>query len=74
MKYEFRVHGRVSEQLRDAVGDFSGMQIVPAPPETLIYGTVADPAHLHGILVLLESFGLRIVSVHQIPELPSTGE
>jgi hypothetical protein len=64
------VDGRLSEQVRHAVGDFSDMHIVPAPPETIIYGTVTDQCHLHGILVLLENLGLHIVSLHQIPELP----
>lgn len=68
--YELRVDGRLSEDLRHAVGDFGEMRVVPAPPETIIYGSVADEAHLHGILWLLEDLGLRIVSLHQIPDLP----
>lgn len=66
--YEFRVHGRLSEQARHAVGDFSEMQVVPAPPETIIYGSVSDEARLHGMLLLLENLGLHIVSVHQVPD------
>lgn len=72
--YEFRVHGRLSDQARHAVDDFSEMQIVPAPPETIIYGCVSDEAHLHGILLLLENLGLHIVSLHQIPDLPARRE
>jgi hypothetical protein len=67
-QYEFRVSGRLSERTRDAVGDFSEMRVVPAPPETILYGAVTDQAHLHGILTFLESLGLQIVSVHQLPE------
>lgn len=67
-QYEFRVSGQMSEHTRDAVGDFSEMRIVPAPPETILYGAVADQAHLHGILTFLESLGLQIVYVHQLPE------
>jgi hypothetical protein len=67
-QYEFRVSGRLSDRTRDAVGDFSQMRIVPAPPETILYGAVTDQAHLHGILTFLESLGLQIVSVHQLPE------
>jgi hypothetical protein len=69
--YEFRVDGRLSEQAQHAVGDFSEVQVVPAPPETIIYGTVTDQCNLHGFLVLLENLGLHIVSLHQIPELPA---
>jgi hypothetical protein len=72
--YEFRVHGRLSDQARHAVGDFSEMRVVPAPPETIIYGCVSDESHLHGILLLLENLGLRIVSLHQIPDLPARRE
>jgi hypothetical protein len=67
-EYEFRVSGRLSDRTRDAVGDFSEMKVVPAPPETILYGAVTDQAHLHGILTFLESLGLQIVSVHQLPE------
>jgi hypothetical protein len=67
-QYEFRVSGRLSDRTRDAVGDFSEMRVVPAPPETILYGAVTDQAHLHGILTFLESLGLQIVSVHQLPE------
>jgi hypothetical protein len=68
--YEFRVHGRVTEPLRQAVDEFTDVQVVPAPPETLIYGAVQDQSQLHGLLMLLETLGLRIVAVHQIPALP----
>lgn len=72
MNYEFRVHGWCSPRLRQAVGEFSDVRVVPAPPETIIYGAVSDQSHLHGLLLLLEDFGLQIVSVHRIPELPRT--
>lgn len=71
-QYEFRVSGRLSDRTRDAVGDFSEMRIVVAPPETILYGAVTDQAHLHGIMTFLESLGLQIVSVHQLPE-PNQG-
>ncbi|WP_306999474.1 hypothetical protein [Amycolatopsis thermophila] len=76
MNYEFRVHGRCSPLLRRAVGEFSEVRVVPAPPETLIYGAISDASHLHGLLMVLEDLGLHIVSVHRIPELPHrvTGE
>jgi hypothetical protein len=69
-RYEFRVSGRLSERTCDAVGDFSELRIVPAPPETMLYGTVTDQAQLRGILAFLAGFGLQIVSVHQVPSAP----
>lgn len=70
-RYEFRVSGQLSERARDAVGDFSDVKIVPAPPETVIYGAVTDQAHLRGILSILEKLGLQIVSVQQLPGDPT---
>ncbi|WP_233573631.1 hypothetical protein [Amycolatopsis panacis] len=65
------MYGRVSDPLRQAVDEFTDVQVVQAPPETLIYGAVEDQAQLHGLLMLLETLGLRIVAVHEIPSLPS---
>lgn len=66
--YEFRIKGELSERTCEIVGDFSEMRIVTAPPETLIYSDVPDVTRLHGILRLCEDLGLRIVSVHRIPD------
>lgn len=66
--YEFRVSGRLSERAQLAMNEFSDMKIVPAPPETIIYGEVTDQSHLHGILTFLENLGLHIVSVHELPD------
>jgi hypothetical protein len=63
-RYEFRVSGWLSDQTR---GAFAGMVVEDAPPETVIYGDVIDEAQLHGVLVLIQSLGLRVVSLHEIP-------
>ena len=70
-RYEFRVSGHLSERAQHAVGEFSEMRVVAAPPETVLYGAVTDQAHLHGILAFLEGLGLQIVSVHQLPTEPN---
>jgi hypothetical protein len=67
-QYEFRVSGKLSERAQHAVGDFCEVRILPAPPETIIYGAVTDQVQLHGFLAFLESLGLQIVSVQRIPE------
>jgi len=36
------VSGRLSERAQHAVGNFSELRLVPAPPETMLYGTVTD--------------------------------
>jgi hypothetical protein len=62
-RYEFRVAGLVSEGTRWA---FPEMTVVDAPPETIIYGEVADESHLHGVLALIQDLGLHVVSVNQV--------
>lgn len=68
--YEFRVRGRLSPPLCEAVSELGDVQVVQATPETIIYGQVADQAQLQGMLALLDNLGLRVVSMHRIPALP----
>jgi hypothetical protein len=69
-RYEFRVTGRLSQRTQDALADtFSGLTVRHAPPETIIYGPV-DDSHLHGVLALIQSLGLHVVSVHRAPDPP----
>jgi hypothetical protein len=69
-RYEFRVTGHVSERARHAFGEFGEMHIVPAAPETTIYGDVVDDSHLHGILAMFQNLGLHIVSMHTVSDPP----
>jgi hypothetical protein len=62
-RYEFRVDGLLSERVRVA---FPDMTIYDVPPETIIKGTVVDDSHLHGVLALIQSLGLRLVSVNEV--------
>ena len=64
-RYEFRVAGRLSDHTR---GAFSDLEVVQAPPETIIYGDIADEAELHGVLARIQDLGLRVVSLHEVPE------
>lgn len=64
--YEFRVSGRLSERAKHACDDFGCMAVVPAPPETIIYGEVVDEAHLHGMLALFQNLGLEVISMFQV--------
>jgi hypothetical protein len=62
---EFRVAGRLSDETRAA---FRDMKVIDVPAETLIYGGIADESHLLGELALIQSLGLRVVSMNQIPD------
>ena len=62
-RYEFRVDGSLSERVGAA---FPEMTIHDVPPETIIKGMVVDDSHLHGVLALIQSLGLRLVSVNEV--------
>jgi hypothetical protein len=63
--YEFRVAGRLSEATREA---FPDMTVRDAPAETIILGEVVDESHLHGVLAMIQNLGLRVVSLHEVPQ------
>jgi hypothetical protein len=64
-RYEFRVAGWLSDHTR---GAFSDLVVVNAPPETIIYGDIVDEAQLHGVLAMMQDLGLRVVSLHEVPD------
>ncbi len=64
-RYELRVQGRLSPDVKQ---DFQDFEVTEAPVETVLLGEVVDGAHLHGVLARFESFGLQVVSLRTIPE------
>ena len=62
-RYEFRVRGRLGERL---LSSFDGFDAEIQPVETILRGSVADQAALHGILEQIESLGLELVEVRQV--------
>jgi len=63
-RYEFRVQGRLSE---DVAGEFGELEVSERAPETVMQGEVVDEAHLHGILARFQALGLRVVSMREVP-------
>jgi hypothetical protein len=61
--YEFRVDGRLSDQVREA---FCDMSIEELPAGARLYGDVTDESHLLGIIAQFRSLGLTVVSAHQV--------
>ncbi len=62
-QYEFRIWGRLSPTAQAA---FLGMEVAEIPPQTVISGSVPDESALHGVLGLIQSLGLHVLSVRQI--------
>lgn len=64
MRYELRVAGRMSDLACHA---FPGMRVTPVAPQSIIHGPVADDAHLHDLLALCQTMGLRVISLRETP-------
>jgi len=64
VRYVVRVSGKLSDRARHA---FTDMQVEPVPPESIIYGEVANEARLRDLLALCSSLGLQVVSLQQLP-------
>jgi len=62
--YEFRVDGRLSEQVREA---FCDMRLEELPSGARLYGEVTDESHLMGILAQLVALDLVVVSARRVP-------
>ncbi|MDQ1015060.1 hypothetical protein [Streptomyces afghaniensis] len=65
MRYEIRVDGHMSETLAKV---FPELDHVLMSGQTVLYGSVVDEAHLHGLLNRFQALGLRVVEMRQLPE------
>ncbi|WP_372661258.1 hypothetical protein [Amycolatopsis kentuckyensis] len=66
VNYVFRGCGAITERFIVGVEDLRGVLVVPVPPETIVFGTVADSRDLPRILGRLEALGWHVASVHQV--------
>lgn len=57
-RYEFRVDGRVSGPALDAFGD---LDVEEVPPGLILRGDIIDESHLHAVMALFRTLGLRLV-------------
>ncbi|MEV6011944.1 hypothetical protein AB0M29_34655 [Streptomyces sp. NPDC051976] len=67
MRYEFRIAGRLSDA---TAGSFPELHQQSIASQTLLFGPVADGAHLYALLLRFEDLGLRIVEMRRLPEWP----
>jgi hypothetical protein len=63
-RYEIRVRGRLSEALLPAFPELTSR----VPVETVLYGPVEDQAALFGLLERIESLGLELLEIRQLPD------
>ncbi|MCX4808006.1 hypothetical protein ACFWWM_10330 [Streptomyces sp. NPDC058682] len=64
MRYEFRISGVVPDAL---AASFPELDRTPVPEQTLLFGSVADEAHLYGLLTRFQSLGLRVLEMRRLP-------
>ena len=62
--YAIRIKGRLDCQWSDWFGDFTMTDL--ENDETVLIGTVADQAALHGLLAKLRDLGLPLLSVQRV--------
>jgi hypothetical protein len=65
MRYEIRVEGHMSETLTKAIPELGHVMMAG---QTVLFGPVVDDAHLYGLLARLQSLGLRVLEMRQLPE------
>jgi hypothetical protein len=62
--YEIRIKGRLSDSL---LAGFEGLTATVQPVETVLHGPVQDQAALHGLLDRIQSLGLELAEIRQLP-------
>jgi hypothetical protein len=65
VSYEIRIRGKVGDSV---LASFEDMEAGVRPAETVLTGTIADQAQLHGLLERIQLLGLELVEVRQVPE------
>jgi hypothetical protein len=67
-RYRIAVRGRLSERFESA---FDGMTVEYGPGQTVLVGDVRDQAHLFGLLDQVRNFGIELVVVEPLTDLPT---
>ncbi len=68
VEFEIRVAGTVPTDVLNELGD---VHVVTQAVETLLQGPVVDQAALVGIINRLQSLGIELRGVRQIPAIPA---
>ena len=62
--YEIHIKGRLSDSV---LATFEGLTATVQPVETVLHGPVQDQSSLHGLLDRIQSLGLELVEIRQLP-------
>ena len=62
-RYEVRVNGTLSERAR---GAFNAMDVLSVPPQTIVFGELAEQSDLRDLLTLCSTMGLKVVSLRRL--------
>ena len=65
-KYRFVVEGELSERARTAFPDLD--TVAPHDGTTVLFGTIADPTAMRGVLARLDNLGLTLLEMRQLPQ------
>jgi hypothetical protein len=63
-EYEFRIKGRMSEEL---LATFAPLRAQPGSLETVLSGPIVDRADLHGVVARIETLGLDLLEMRRLP-------
>jgi hypothetical protein len=64
-RYEVRLNGVLSERARSA---FHALDVALIPPQTIVFGDLAETTDLADVLALCRAMGLEVVSVRRLPD------
>ena len=67
--YEIRIKGHLSDS---ALAAFEGLTATVEPVETVLHGPIEDQSSLHGLLDRIQSLGLELVEIRQLPPAAET--
>jgi hypothetical protein len=63
--YEIHVRGDLPDWVLLELG---GLEVCLEKPQTVLRGSIRDQAALHGILQRLQSLGIELVEMRQLPD------
>ncbi len=67
MRYEFILAERLTDAMRDAFPELEESTVTDTKG-TVLYGSVLDGPHLHGLLQRFQTLGLTVAELRRLPD------